>query len=76
MQKNDLKELTIRTSKENTSFIYFTLEANENLCFYSTLDYEKGAPLRDIQINCHPSTYPQLKSVLQHLQQNYQFDFI
>ncbi|MEK6625659.1 MAG: hypothetical protein AABY86_11860 [Bdellovibrionota bacterium] len=43
-------KMIVRTSKEDSAFFYFTLEANENLCFYSTLDSIEGQTYRDIAI--------------------------
>ncbi|MBI2518804.1 MAG: hypothetical protein HYV97_00220 [Bdellovibrio sp.] len=43
-------KIVVRTNKEDSAFFYFTLEANENLCFYSTLDATIGQTYRDIAI--------------------------
>lgn len=40
----------IRVPKEESAFIYFQLEANEGLCFYSTLESSLGRPYRDIEL--------------------------
>lgn len=40
----------IRVHKSDSAFIYFQLEANEGLCFYSTLDHQVGDEHRDIDI--------------------------
>ncbi|MBT3983966.1 MAG: hypothetical protein HOE90_21605 [Bacteriovoracaceae bacterium] len=46
-----LYQLVLRTPKSDSTFLYFTLEASEGLCFYSTLDFEAGSQTRDIIIS-------------------------
>ena len=43
--------IVIRVPKKDSSYVYFTLESNEGLCFYSTLEHQKESPFRDIEIN-------------------------
>ena len=43
--------IVIRVAKKDSSYVYFTLEANEGLCFYSTLEHQKESAYRDIEIN-------------------------
>ncbi|HAZ11807.1 MAG: hypothetical protein A2X86_07855 [Bdellovibrionales bacterium GWA2_49_15] len=52
-------KIVVRTSKEDSAFFYFTLEANENICFYSTLDATLGQPHRDIAIGIPRSLRPE-----------------
>lgn len=40
----------IRMNKEDSAFFYFQLEANDGLCFYSTLPYEPHTQYRDIEM--------------------------
>lgn len=40
----------IRLNKEDSAFFYFQLEANDGLCFYSTLPYETHAQYRDLDL--------------------------
>ena len=40
----------IRLNKEDSAFFYFQLEANDGLCFYSTLPYEPHAQYRDLDL--------------------------
>ena len=51
-QKKDIEliHLVIRVPKAQSAFTYFIFESHEGLCFYSTLDYEKGQLFRDIDI--------------------------
>lgn len=47
-----LCNIIIRVPKKESAFVYFQLEANENLCFYSTLPSPGSATHRDISISC------------------------
>jgi hypothetical protein len=40
----------VRTPKEHSSFLYFQMESNEGVCFYSTLEASLGTAFRDIEI--------------------------
>ena len=50
-QKNfKLVRLIIRVPKEHSAFAYFTLEANEGLCFYSTIESSLSGQFRDLEL--------------------------
>ena len=49
-KKNQLIRKIIRLPKDEAAFLYFQLESNEGLCFYSTLDQSLKEPYRDIEI--------------------------
>ena len=40
----------VRMPKENSSFFYFVLEGNDNLCFYSTLPHQTGDQFREVEV--------------------------
>ena len=61
-----LKQFILRMDKNDTSFFYFTMESNENVCFYSTLNFEKGQKFRDIIIHVTPELEEHFLGVLQH----------
>lgn len=63
MSNNLLVHTVIRVPKEESAFVYFTLEANEGLSFYSTLANSLGEGYRDIIIKTHES----LEAELDHL---------
>lgn len=64
----------LRLSKEDTSFLYFTLESNEGIAFYSTLPFEQAQEYRDVTIKCPIELKPQLDGILEHfkLKTNYE----
>ena len=47
---NQLFHVIVRLNKEDSAFLYFQLEANDGLCFYSTLPYEPHTQYRDIDM--------------------------
>ena len=49
-QINQTFKVVIRVPKEESAFTYFQLEANEGLCFYSTLESSLKEGYRDIEI--------------------------
>jgi len=59
--------IVIRVNKKDSSFVYFTLESNEGLCFYSTLKHEKESPYREIEINLTKSLLNEFLTVFHFL---------
>ena len=59
--------IVIRVNKKDSSFVYFTLESNEGLCFYSTLKHEKESPYREIEINLTKSLLKEFLTVFHFL---------
>ncbi len=49
-QSSQLFHYVIRLNKEDSAFFYFQLEANDGLCFYSTLEHPPHAQYRDIEM--------------------------
>jgi hypothetical protein len=58
MVEQRIFRLVVRANKSDAAFIYFQLEANEGLAFYSTINEFSGLPHRDIQI-CGPLAFEQ-----------------
>lgn len=72
----DLVQYTIRLAKKDSAMLYFILEANENIAFYSTLEGDKAEGFRDIQINCHTSLKTQLDNILGHFSKKYPIQYL
>ncbi|EQC46610.1 hypothetical protein [Bacteriovorax sp. Seq25_V] len=66
----------IRVSKADSAFLYFKLEANEGLCFYSTLPFERGDQTRDIKICCDISTKDETLRLLDFLSKNMKIEVL
>lgn len=67
---NDEVFITIvKMPKEDSAFFYFQLEANEGLCFYSTLEHQTGDQFREIEIKCHISMKDECLRLIDHITQ-------
>jgi len=64
---DQIHTLIIRVPKKDSSYVYFTLEANEGLCFYSTLEHQKESIFRDIEISLTNSLLNEFLTVFQFL---------
>ncbi len=71
-----LWEHTLRMSKDFTSFFYFTMEANENIAFYSTLPFEKGQAFRDIVVYVTPELNDTFLKILNHCQKRSEIEIL
>ena len=65
-----LINLIIEVDKKDSSFIYFTFEANEGLCFYSTLDHEEGDQKRRLKISYTSSLHNEFLTVFNYLKES------
>ncbi len=50
MTKIVLNRVLLKVKKEDSAIIYFILEANEGVCFYSTIPHEAHDQFRIIEI--------------------------
>ena len=73
---DQLLKMIIRVPKHEASFVYFTLEANEGLCFYSTLSSSLGEPYRDIEINLTESLREEFLTVFNFLSEKIEITII
>lgn len=68
----ELFHTVIRVSKNNASFVYFTLESHEGLAFYSTLDDSLPRDYRDIDLKTPIEFEQDLKHLLKQLEQKFE----
>ena len=64
---DQLIHTVIRVPKEESAFVYFTLESNEGLAFYSTLEESLGQGYRDIMIKTHDSLEKEFNHLMEAL---------
>lgn len=69
LDKNELVTIEVKMPKDFSSFFYFTLESNEGIAFYSTLDSHESPLERIVEVNCTKELYPQLQNILKQLSQ-------
>jgi hypothetical protein len=66
----------LRLPKDDSYFLYFTFEANEGLCFYSTLDESLKGQYRDIEVKCPIEWQDQLKALIKRIQAEIRLDVL
>jgi hypothetical protein len=66
----------IRIPKDDAYFVYFTLESNEGLCYYSTVDESLKGSYRDMDIRCPIEARENLKALLERLQTEIRLDVL
>lgn len=74
--KNTLEQITCRMPKDSSSLFYFLLESRDNLCFYSTLPFEKGQGFRDVIVHVTPDLLPEFKNALKQINQNIDYQVL
>ncbi len=62
-----LQHYILKVPKDQAAFTYFQLEANEGLCFYSTLDSSLTLPYREIELFSPISLKVEVENFLNHL---------
>ncbi len=60
-------KMIIRTSRENSAYLYQLLEAHEGLTAYSTLPFKAGDLNRDVELIMAPGQVSEVKSLLQDI---------
>jgi len=73
---SQLFHFVIRLSKEDSAFFYFQLEANEGLCFYSTLPYEVHTQYRDIDLKGDIPFKNELEHILNMCQKKFPIEIL
>ena len=61
-----LQRYVVRTSKTDSHFLYFQLESNEGIAFYSTVEESVNEEYRDIVIHSPVELADDLKNILDH----------
>jgi hypothetical protein len=76
IEQNRLFHMIIRVPKDQSAFTYFTFEANDGLCFYSTLETSLGEPYRDIDVKTHVSLKDELLRLIEFLGNDYLIEIL
>jgi len=71
-----LVKIIIRLHKNNSAFVYFTLEANEGISFYSTLDSSPDDQFREIEMFCDQSLEAELLHILDKLKEKFPIEIL
>lgn len=75
-QTKELYYTRLRVAKDDAYFVYFTFEANEGLCFYSTVDESLKGSYRDIDVRCPIELKKTLKALIERLQAELRLDVL
>lgn len=68
MKKTEqIRHLVLRVPKDQAAFVYFQLESNEGLFFYSTLDESLKEAFRDLELFSPTSLENEGNHFLEHL---------
>jgi hypothetical protein len=71
-----LRQIVISLEKAHSSFFYFTMEANDNIAFYSTLPGEKTSGIRQVKITVTPELSSHMDSIFEHFKTRYPLEII
>ncbi|MDO9183672.1 MAG: hypothetical protein Q7U04_14760 [Bacteriovorax sp.] len=66
----------VRLNKEDSAFFYFQLEANDGLCFYSTLPYEPHTQYRDIDLKGDVFLREEINLLLDQCSKKFKIDIL
>ena len=66
-----LNNIILRVSKADSSFVYFTFESNEGICFYSTLESSLKKDYRDMIVYFTPEFSEDVERILDILSQKF-----
>ena len=64
MGTQTLNNIILRVSKADSSFVYFTFESNEGICFYSTLESSLKKDYRDMTVFFTPEFKEDVERIL------------
>ncbi len=71
-----LRQIVISLEKAHSSFFYFTMEANDNIAFYSTLPGEKSSGIRQVKITVTPELSKQMDQIFEHFKLRYPLEIV
>lgn len=73
---SQLFHYVVRLNKEDSAFFYFQLEANDGLCFYSTLPYEVHTQYRDIDLKGDVLLKQEVESMIKYCSEKFPINII
>jgi hypothetical protein len=74
--KSQLFHYVIRLNKEDSAFFYFQLEANDGICFYSTLPFTPHVQYRDIDLKGDLKFKSEMVHLLENCSLKFKIDII
>ena len=71
-----LNQIILRVSKADSSFVYFILESNEGICFYSTLESSLKETYRDMSVRFTPEFKTDVERILNLLSKKFDIQIL
>lgn len=71
-----LLHMIVRVPKKHAAFFYFTFEAHENFCFFSTLKESLQTPYRDIEITGTIEFKDDIHHTIESLQEKFPIEIL
>lgn len=75
-QSSQLYHYIIRLNKEDSAFFYFQLEANDGICFYSTLEHPHHAQYRDIELRGDLSLKKEMDQIINECSKKFKIEIL
>ncbi len=75
-QSKELYYTRLRVPKDEAYFVYFTFEANEGICYYSTVEESLRGAYRDIDVRTPIEGTDVLKELIKRLQAELRLDVL
>ncbi len=75
-QSKELYYTRLRVPKDEAYFVYFTFEANEGVCYYSTVEESLRGSYRDIDVRTPIEGREVLKGLIKRLQTELRLDVL
>lgn len=66
----------LRVPKDEAYFVYFILESNEGLCYFSTMDESLQGQYRDIEVRSTVELKEEVQKLISRLQQEIRLDVL
>lgn len=66
----------IRLNKEDSAFFYFQLEANDGICFYSTIPHPPHAQYRDIELRGDILLKSEMEQILKECGERFSIEYL
>lgn len=73
---NQLFHYIIKMNKEDSAFFYFQLEANDGICFYSTIPYPQHAQYREIELRGDIKLKAEMEQILNECQKKFPIEIV
>lgn len=76
IEDKKLRNLIVKVPREHSSMLYFILESNDNLAFYSTLPFQKDSLYREVTIHCTPELSEQMDNTINKFKDSYDLEIL